>query len=157
MEITVDLVDWTAVKDKADKGTLQDELLDIEGGEDWVTASKKWTNESFSTYCNFGVTFETAIPNLNGQDKTACENSLFHLLNETADMPKEMGDALDPEYYVGAISPETITKILSTYSEISIDNLEASLTTDVMEYIKEWIQVLEEAASLKRDLIIQVG
>ena len=157
MEITVYLVDWESIEEKADQGTLSADLLDIEGDEDWIGKSKKWANESFADYCTISALFENKLSELDENTRSICARSISFLLNETAGMPKESGAALNPEYYVCAISPHTVNNILSEYNIIDYSALINVIPKEVVSYIDEWGSVLNEAVSSKRGILVNVG
>ncbi len=157
MEININIVDWNEAEKRAKAGTLEDDLFDIEGGEDWIDVSKKWLNESYFDYCTIGESIDRHKNVLSKENLATCDQSISLFLNETSVMPRELGDALDEEYYVGAISPQTMKEIIYYCSKIDTKTLTDVFGQEAQQYIEEWINVFNEALSRNRGLFVHVG
>lgn len=172
MQISPDLVKWNIVREKATAGTLEDDLLEIDEGDDWADNQCSWANDSFMHYCHIGEAVDLLVPNLEGELRFACEKSLSWLFNETGDMPKELGDALDPEYFVASISPATIEQLIADFKKVDrstllneyVRHIGKDLQDNIGEpkhnfigYIEQWVNALGEARAKGMGLIVHVG
>ena len=172
MQISPDLVQWNEVCKRAESGTLQDDLYEIEDDENWADNQCTWINDSFIQYCQIGEAIDCLVPNLNWCQRRKYQNSLSLIFNEACKMPRELGDALDQEYFVASISPETIKTLITNFEKIDTNYLlskfenliDSNLQKDIGEpkenflgYIEQWISLLKEANAKNMGILIHVG
>ncbi|MET0027615.1 MAG: hypothetical protein ABW101_08250 [Candidatus Thiodiazotropha sp.] len=172
MQISPDLVQWDVVTKKAAAGTLEHDLYEIRADDEWADNECTWFNDSFIHYCQVGDAVDFLVPKLKGVLKDNCERSLALILNETCNMPRELGDALNNEYFVSSISPEQISslivvfenvdmnELLSEYQRIIPDDLQSDIgepKENFIGYIEQWINLLKEARAKNMGLFVHVG
>lgn len=172
MQISPYLVKWDVVAKKAETGTLEEDLDEIGEGEDWADNQCDWLNDSFMHCCQVGEALDLLVPKLDDDLRKQCERSLSLIFNECSAMPKELGDALDPEYFVGSISPKTINTILEHFTTIDKNDLllqyerhisEALRNTigdskeNFVRYLEQWESLFIEAKNRNMGLLVHVG
>jgi hypothetical protein len=154
MQINVSLTDWKETLDRANSGTLADDLAD-DNPCVWARAPESWRSDSSIQFMNFEEAYSFIAPHLSAENRKTADESIGALFR--MDAIYELDSAM--ECWFMAISPNTIKNILNNlagvdfapfrklYDQHCPESIKSGLTDDDYQedfysYVIQWRDAL---------------
>jgi hypothetical protein len=166
MQLGCSTVDWSEISKRHAAGTLADDLMEIEGDEEWVCEVEDWY-DSAATWSSARQIYEALAPHLSPANRRHGDASLGVCLG------KQEFDDLDAkmECYVQVWSPERVQQLSQALEKFDFAELQQAYgehhTADeedciadfdeLQEYCEQWQRVLSEAADEGRGILCHCG
>jgi hypothetical protein len=173
MQVSCSLIQWSEAKRRHAAGTLADDLMNLEGDEDWIYNPDRiqWS-DSASQFFAVGNAYAALEPHLDESNRRHADASISVVLGRRAESEVDELGMRDPESYFLVLPPGRVAEIADHFSRIDFapfpELFEAHCPDDdrelfedgeewFMSYIEQWKEVFVEAAEKERGVLCQIG
>ena len=166
MQVNCSIVDWSEATCRYKAGTLEDDLMDLDGEEKWIRDANAWGDSSMQFFAARRI-YQALAPHLSTDNRARGDATLGFVLGE------ELVDDLNAEMecWFRILSPERVTRVASDFQSFDYSELEklyenhcpsddreyASTFEEFKEYVDQWQLAFTEAAEEGRGVFCHCG
>jgi len=166
MQLSCSIVDWAEISQRHAARTLADDLMDVEGDEEWLGEIEDWY-DSAATWSSAQRVYAALAPHLNASNRSSGDESLRIVFG---------GEPIDDlkanlECYVQVWSPQRVQQIALAFQKLDYADLARAFAAhcpkderdfiadfnEFKEYCEQWKCAIDDAAEQGRGVLCHCG
>ena len=166
MQVSCSIVDWAEISRRHAAGTLSDDLMDLEGDEEWFGEIEDWY-DSAATWSSAQRVYAALAPHLSSSNRSYGDHSLRIVFgSESVD---DLNANLD--CYVQVWSPQRVQQIATAFQKLDDADLARAFAAhcpkderdffadfnEFKEYCEQWKRAIDDAAEQGRGVLCHCG
>jgi hypothetical protein len=166
MQVSCSIVDWAEVSRRHAASTLEDNLMEIEGDEEWIREADAWGDSAMQFFAA-GRIYRALSPHLSVDNRACGDASLGFVFGEEAvdDLNANM------ECWFYTLTPERVSRVASDFERFDYDEIAkfydqhcpadereyAPSFDDFKEYVDQWQTAFSAASAEGRGILCHCG
>ena len=166
MQLSCSIVDWAEVSRRRVAGSLADDLMEVEGDEEWLAEVDDWY-DSAATWSSAQRVYSAIAPHLNPANRRHGDESLRVVFGS-----EPIDDlAAGLECYVQTWSPQRVRQVATAFAKLDYDDLASAFGEhfpeaerdffadfeEFQQYCEQWQGAIDDAAEQERGIFCHCG